>query len=89
MPNLVITQESIKSLSISEEVAEQVNDECRILAEIIFQQWMDGKVVKQAESGRNNTNLISDIGSERKESCPRPESISEIGHDYGRQRLRS
>lgn len=32
--------------------------------------------------GRTETNLVSDIGSERKESHPRPESISATGCDH-------
>jgi len=80
-------KELIGDPNISDEEAECVRDECRILAEIIFDQWLAEKRQNEIKNqGRVETNLVSDIGSGRKESCPRPESISATGHDHEAKR---
>jgi hypothetical protein len=79
--------EKIKELigdpKISDEEAECVRDECQIFAEIIFDQWLAKCREKVNENqGRTVFNLVSDIGSGRKEeSRPRPEPISATGRD--------
>ena len=80
--------EKIKELigdpKISDEEAECVRDECRIFAEIIFDQWLAERRRAATENqGRATLNLVSDIGPGRnEESRPRPEPISATGRDY-------
>ncbi len=60
----MLTIEKIKELigdsDISNDEAEGIRDECRILAEIIFERWLDEKRKNQIRSPRSNQNNFED-----------------------------
>jgi hypothetical protein len=50
MLNIPDVKKLIGDETISDQEAEQVRDECRIFAEIVFEQWLeDARKVKQSE----------------------------------------